>query len=263
MIVNYLAIVLIVGFVTAGLNIRFDRFFLILLLLFMAGHPIVEAVNIYLWVIMAGAALILWKNRDKIKQLPRQMKAKLFTVIPLLTLLASLLGSYFFSISSSVVLLNVLGVLAVLYGLRLIFIHFRPEELDSQAPVPSIAKLCGLLGPILSGFFVGFIGTSLKPLKIPFPVRAGKMNARQVYMGNAATTFFSSLFAIGWHVVFSHGAAAWGSDFFRQALTGVLLWIAIHVVSLMTDKVFKDAWRKPFQIIIGVGLVLASVKIFP
>jgi len=58
MIIEFILTILIVGFVTAGLNIRFDRFFTILLLLFIFGMSITSAINIFLWVIMAVIELL-------------------------------------------------------------------------------------------------------------------------------------------------------------------------------------------------------------
>ncbi len=45
MMLEFLLIILIVGSVTAGLNIRFDRFFAILLLLFISGMSIFDAIR--------------------------------------------------------------------------------------------------------------------------------------------------------------------------------------------------------------------------
>ena len=260
MIIEFLLTILIVGYVTAGLDIKFDRFFTILLLLFIFGLSIFDSINIFLWVIMLGALMIILKNKNAISSLPKGMKLKLFVMIPLFTLVATFFGTWFFSISSSAALLVVLGVLAILYGLRLVFIHFKSHELNLQKEHPVIAKICGLFGPILSGFSIGFVGSSLKPLKIPFAIRIGKMNAKKVYLGNTITTFFASGFAILWHFFFTKAMTI--NIFYEQMLLGAALWTGIHYVFEITNLCFKDKWRKPFQIFIGVILVLASIKVF-
>lgn len=260
MIIEFLLTIVIVGFVTAGLNIKFDRFFTILLLLFIFKLTVFEAINIFLWVIMLGALMILLNNKDKIFSLPKNMKIKLFVMIPIFTLVASFLGSWVFSLMSSSTLIIILGILAILYGLRLVFIHFKQDELDLQNENPVIAKICGLLGPILSGFSIGFIGTSLKPLKIPFAIRIGKMNAKKVYLGNTITTFFASIFVIMWHFFFTKGMTH--DIFYKQMLLGLALWTGIHYMFELTSIFFKDKWRKPFQVFIGIMLVLVSIKIF-
>jgi len=260
MIIEFLLTILVVGIVTAGLNIKFDRFFTILLLLFIFGLTIFDAVNIFLWVILLGALIILIQNRKIISGLPKSMKIKLFVLVPILTLVASFAGSYLFSVSTQSILIIVLGILAILYGLRLIFIHFTPQELGLQKESPIVAKICGIFGPIISGFFVGLIGTSLKPLKIPFAIKIGKMNIKQVYLGNVITAFFASLFAIIWHFFLNPNITF--NIFYKQFLFGAILWIGIHYTSKFVSIFFKDKWKKLFQIFIGIILLLASIKIF-
>ena len=261
MIFAFLLTILIVGFVTSGLVIKFDRFFTILLLLFIFKLTIFEAINIFLWVIMLGALMIVLNNKDKISSLSKSMKIKLFVMIPIFTLIATFFGTLLFSISSQAVLIIILGTLAILYGLRLVFVHFKSHELDLQNDEhPVFAKICGLFGPILSGFSIGLTGTSLKPLKIPFAIKIGKMNLKKVYLGNTITTFFASLFAIMWHFFYTSGMTI--NIFYGQMILGAALWTGIHYMSEITDLFFKHKWRKAFQILIGVILILASIKIF-
>jgi len=69
MITPFILTILIVGIVTAGLKIRFDRFFVILLLLFLFGKSINQSIDIFLWVIVLGAASILLQNRLEISKM--------------------------------------------------------------------------------------------------------------------------------------------------------------------------------------------------
>jgi len=115
MILEFSLTILIVGFVTAGLNIRFDRFFTILLLLFIFGLGITDAISIFLWVIMLGSLMIILNNKENISNVPKQKKIKLFVLIPLFTLIASFIGSLIFIRSSKFILLATLGILAILY----------------------------------------------------------------------------------------------------------------------------------------------------
>ncbi len=260
MILPFLLTVIIVGFVTAGLNIRFDRFFTILLLLFLFKFTIFKAINIFLWVIMFGALMILLNNKDKIISLPNKMKVKLLVMIPLFTFIASFLGTLLFAISKAAVLIIILGVLAVLYGLRLIIVHFEEHELNFEKGHPLVTKICGFLGPWISGFSIGVVGTSLKPLKIPFAIKIGKMNAKQVYVGNSMTAFFASLFSIIWHFFFTSGMTL--NLFYDQMLLALALFAGIHFMFEITNLFFPERWRKGFQILIGMILVLVSLKIF-
>ena len=260
MIISFVVIAVVVGIVTSGLKIRFDRFFTILMLMFVSGRAISDSINIFLWVIMLGALMVLLDNKDKIAVMPKPMKKKMFILIPIFTLIASFLGSLLFVRTSTNTLIITLGVLAILFGLRLVFIHFKQHELEYEEGHPVITKLCGLLGPWLSGFFIGFMGTSLKPLKMSFAIKIGKMNAKKVYLGNTMTTFFASSFAILWHFALSNEPNS--SVFFDQMIYGMAIWTGIHYMYELSNIIFKTKWQKVFQIIIGIALVLVSIKIF-
>ena len=259
MLIPFLSTFLIVGIVTSGLNIKFDRFFTILLLLFLFKFNIHTSVDVFLWVILFGALMILFKNIDKILDLPSSKKKKMFTIIPGLTFIATFIGTYFFIRSTEFVLIVILAILSILYGIRLINIHFKKHEMNLQNPNIKIQKICSLFGPIISGFFISFIGTSLKPLKIPFAIKIGKMNLKQVYLGNVLSTFFASSFAIMWHFVLSNSITE--NIFYTNLLLGAGLWTTIHYTSEFTDLFFKDKWKKTFQIIIGLALLLVAIKL--
>ncbi len=264
MLLPFLLLVLIVGVVTAGISIKFDRFFAILLLMFLFKYSIFDAVNIFLWIIMLGALMILLdeKVKIKIKELPKKMKLKLFLLNPLITLIVTFFGTLLFQASAKTGMIVTLGILAILYGFRLIFIHFRPDELNyiSKNQNQTVAKICSFFGPVLSSFSIGLLGTSLKPLKMPFAIRVGKMNAKQVYFGNTVTTFFASVFAIMWHVILKREDA--GATFYQHMILGAALWTGIHYLHELSLLVIKPSWKKPFQIIVGMGLILVSIKIF-
>jgi len=261
LLLGYLLLILIVGFVTAGIRIRFDRFFTLLLLLFLMKFNIFESVNIFLWVIMLGAFMIILQNLRKILNMSLEMKVKIFMVIPFLTFLATFLGTLLFIYSPAAVLLAVLGFLAVFYGLRLVFIHFDEYDMKLKKEHPLYAKLCGVFGPIISGFSVSYIGTSLKPLKVPFGVRVGRMNLKQVYLGNVITAFYSALFAIFWHFILAQHINL--SLFFKDTFYGLVVFIGIHFVYEITNMfIFRENWRKGFQIFIGYVLILVSLKLF-
>jgi len=256
-ILSFFTIALIVGFVTAGIKIQFDRFFAIILLVSLMRLPIAQAIDVFLWIVFLSAAFVLWKNREKIKAMPAQNKKKFLTLVPLLALIGVSLGSWLFFAVSAKALLATLGILALLYGLRLILVHFKPHEFEYKNEKPAYLKICGFFGPIVSGFFAGFVGTTLKPLKIPFAVKIGRMNMGQVYLGNTITALYSSFFAILLHGLHSTSALAMTAN---SALMGIPLWLAIHVVFEVTQLFFRDRWRKPFQIAIGIVLVVVAFK---
>ncbi len=163
MLTAFLLTIFIVGFVTAGLTIRFDRFFTTILLLFLFHLGIQDAVNVFLWVILFGALAVILQNKEKLNRLPGPMKKKLFGLVPLFTFIAAYLGSWlFFSVTANTLII-ILGVLAILYGLRLIFIHFQQHEMEFEQGHPTITKICGLLGPWIRDFLLGLSNISQAP----------------------------------------------------------------------------------------------------
>ncbi len=256
-IILFFIIALIVGFVTAGLKIQYDRFFAIILLVSLMKLSVAGAVNTFLWIVFFSAGYVLWKNKEKIKGMPLANKKKFLILVPILAFIGVFIGSTFFSAASGQALTVTLGALALLYGLRLVFIHFKPHEFEYKNEKPVYQKICGLFGPIVSGFFAGLIGTTLKPLKIPFAVKIGQMNMEQVYLGNTITAFFSSVFAIILHSVYVAPKVTMTVSNF---LLGAVLWLAIHIVFELSQLFFKDNWRKPFQIFIGLILIIVAFK---
>ncbi|MCD6090254.1 MAG: hypothetical protein J7J72_02025 [Bacteroidales bacterium] len=260
MITNFILLTFIVGIVTGFIGVKYDRFFILLLIIFLFGNNISQGIEILLWTIFFGSGMVITENKEKIQALPKKMKVKLFGIIPMLALLPTLAGAYLYSISSKKTLLIILAAITLLYGLRMIFIHFKPKEMNYPVQASKFQKMCGLFGPIVSGFSLGLIGTSLKSLKIPFAVKVGKLNIRQVYLGNAFTAFASSGLALVWHnTLFS--VQDFSYNFENYFLMAAALWTIIHFIAKITEIFTKDKWKKPATIIIGIGLLVAFVKL--
>lgn len=260
MITNFLILTITVGIITAFIGAKYDRFFILLLIIFLFGNNIGQGVEILLWTIFFGSGMILTENKEKITGLPKKMKIKLFGLIPLLALLPSLLGAYLFSISSSRVLLAVLSLITLLYALRMIFVHFKSEEMNYPTTPSKFQKMCGLFGPIISAFTLGYIGTSIKTLKIPFAVKVGKLNIKQVYFGNAFSAFAGSGLALIWHnILFAKQDLNF--SFEHYFLMAAAIWAAIHFIAKLSSTFIKPNWQKWAQIVVGVGLLVAFVKL--
>ncbi|MHA1377111.1 MAG: hypothetical protein ACTSRG_01900 [Candidatus Helarchaeota archaeon] len=263
LMLSFIVTCLIVGFVTAGLKIRFDRFFAMILLFNLIGLSINQSVDIFLWIVLLGSLYIIIENRSSINEMPKNARIHFFITIPIVTFASAFVGSYLFSLSPTFILVFSLGIIALIYGLRLVFIHFKAHECNYQHEETLFVKFDRYFGPVISGLSLGFIGTSLKPLKIPVCVKYGKMNLNQVYIGNTIIAFFSSLFALMWHHLLKSPANSYMFyNIFYNFLFGASLWVAIHYIYELTNLFFKDSWRKPFQILIGIILIIISFKFF-
>lgn len=260
MIIHFLILTLVVGIITAFINVKFDRFFILLLLIFIFGFNITKGVDILLWTIFFGSLSILFENLDKIKSFPKKMKIELFVELPLITIIPTFLGSYLFSISSSKILIITLAIITALYALRMILIHFKAEEMNYPVTENKFKKFSRIFGPIISGLSISFIGTSLKAIKIPLAVKKGKLNINQIYIGNAVTATFASAFSLIWHnTIFPKETA---NIYFEQYfLYGAAIWTVIHFTSKFSSVFIKQEWNKTAQIIIGFLLFFAFAKL--
>ncbi len=257
--IDFILIFAVVGIITAFLNIKFDRFFTIIMLLLVAGIAIKTSVEIVLWVVFFGAITVLLSNKATISKILNQNKRKYLLLIPALSLMSAIGGTYLFFKVSSAFLLTTLGILAIAYGTRLIFIHINETAIIPKNGRQSVKKICGIFGPLLSGFSLGFIGTSLKPLKIPFAVKIGKTNIKEAYIGNVIVAAYASLFAIILHITWGGISTA---SAYLNFLIGASLWASIHFTSEISNLFIKRKWRKSVQIVVGIILILVAIKIF-
>jgi uncharacterized membrane protein len=63
-----------------------------------------------------------------------------------------------------------------------------------------------------------------------------------------------------WHAVLGENSVS--GNFYEQLLLGASLWAGIHFVSELTTLFFRNRWRKVFQIVIGIVLLVIAVKVF-
>ena len=146
----------IVGFVTASIKSWVDRFFLVILLVSIVNLPIREAVVINL-IVIALAALMLalrqWPVLDSVREeWPR-------IVLP--SILGGVLGRLLALQTRTPVVLVVLGVYAILVGLRLVLIKPMPER-ETKAHSNWLAPVA-----FLGGGLAGFLSAGGKPFKVP------------------------------------------------------------------------------------------------
>ena len=114
---------LIVGFVTASIQSWVDRFFLVILLVSIVGLPIQDAVTINLIVVSLAALMMLLRQTDMLTSVRQDWP---LVVVP--AAVGAILGRVIGLNVSAKVLLILLGIYAVLAGLRLAFIRPLPEK---------------------------------------------------------------------------------------------------------------------------------------
>ena len=138
---------LIVGFVTASIQSWVDRFFLVIMLIGIVGLPITEAIPVNLIVVSLAALMMVLRERAALGSV-RQDWA--LVVIP--AAVGAMLGRVLALSLTPTVLLAVLGVYAILAGVRLAFIRPLPEKETKAHPawLTPISFGAALLSGLLS-----------------------------------------------------------------------------------------------------------------
>ncbi len=156
LLVKVLVASLIVGFVTASIKSWVDRVFLVILLTSLVGLPITRSIIINLVVVALSALMLALRQRDVWKSV-REDWALL--IIP--AILGGILGRLLGLATPAPVLLIVLGVYAILVGLRLVLIKPMPERADKVHPVWQLPVA------FFFGGLTGLISAGGKPFSVP------------------------------------------------------------------------------------------------
>lgn len=137
----------IVGSVTASIRSWVDRFFLVILLVSMLRLPIQQAITINL-IVVGIAALMMALRQTDVLTLVREDWAMVIIASGLGGMLGRLLG---LSLADGI-LLALLGVYAILVGVRLAFVKPVPEREQPAHPawISPVAFIGGLLAGLLS-----------------------------------------------------------------------------------------------------------------
>ena len=120
---------LIVGFVTASTQSWVDRFFLVIMLIGIVGLPITEAIPVNL-IVVSLAALMMALRQGAVLDSVRQDWA----LVVISATVGAMLGRVLALSLAPTVLLAVLGIYAVLAGVRLAILDWRPDARSGKGP---------------------------------------------------------------------------------------------------------------------------------
>jgi hypothetical protein len=147
---------LIVGFVTASIKSWVDRFFLVILLTSLVGLPIQQSITINLVVVALASLMLALRQSEALKSVRAD-----WAILVLSAILGGILGRLLGLQTPAPVLLVVLGVYAILAGLRMVLIKPLPEKDDKAHPA--------WLAPVsfLFGGLTGLLSAGGKPFSVP------------------------------------------------------------------------------------------------
>ena len=251
LLVKAILAALIVGFVTASIKINMDRFFLVILLVFLVGLPFQEAILINLLVVLAAAGILFYRQSQGLRKLPRQY----LPAIVISSAIGGLAGRALGLALPQPLLLVLFGVYAVGVGLRLVLVKMDPKAAALCAP----AQLAPLF--LFFGLIAGLLSAGGKPFKVPILNRAFCFSPPMAYMLSTVGVASAITAALVAQLILAPGA-----------MTGEILeWaaffiVSITAVSLVVERFWSQALQKyvswtiaPILVIIGARFLLVAM----
>lgn len=233
----------IVGFVTASIKSWVDRFFMVILLVSIVSIPIQEAITINLIVIGLSALMLALRQRPALNRVREDW---LRLIIP--SILGGILGRLIALQTGAPVLMMVLGIYAILVGLRLVLIKPMPEkEVKAHSRWLTVVEF-------ITGGLTGFLSAGGKPFKVPVynwllghhPQRAYAMAT--VGVSIAAWSALGTQIAVGQTISAGNMALA------------VYEFVIVNLVALGVDRFWTPKLGKIVSMIIAPLLIVVGVR---
>lgn len=234
---------LIVGFVTASIQSWVDRFFLVILLVSIVGLPIQDAVTINLMVVSLAALMMVLRQTDILTSVRQDWAMAVISAI-----IGAVLGRVIGLNVSANILMSLLGIYALLAGLRLAFIRPLPEKETQAHPA--------WLAPIAFGasLLTGLLSAGAKVFQVPlFNIALGR-HPKQAYALAALSVSISAPIALATQI--GLGVALTAS----QVLWALFLFTLIVGVALVVKRFWTPKLNQVVTWIIAPILVLVGVR---
>lgn len=234
---------LIVGFVTASIQSWVDRFFLVIILVGLVGLPIQQAVVVNLVVISLAALMMLLRQTDVALSVRNHGPA---VVIP-----AALGGALGRVVALSVkpsVLVGILGVYAILAGLRLVLIRPLGERENKGHPA--------WIGPIaaLSGVLAGLLSAGGKPFTVPLYNNVLGHHPRRAYALATVGVVSGAWMSLLTHIIVGETIAR------DRLLLALYLFVVIVLTALAVERIWTPKLNRIVTYIIAPILVLVGAR---
>jgi len=239
-------IILIVSFVTFYLKIKIDRFFLVLLLMLWFGFDINKAIIINALVMFLASLLFIREHKENLTKLPRNISVTIILTALTGAFIGRLVGSQF----NAKILIIILGVYAVLVGLRLLFLKPRPVEGgDLSLRISWI--------PFIFSILTGLISAGGKPLQIPMYTKFYKIPLPKAHLIASLGTMSAVIgLLLGQMVVDIH--------FFNMELFAWswIYYAGIISITLLIENFWSQKGQKWVTYIVAPLLIIVGIRLF-
>ncbi|KXG44078.1 TSUP family transporter [Tepidibacillus decaturensis] len=239
-------IILIVGVVTLYLKITIDRIFLVLLLMFWLKIDIHQAIIINGLVMLLASFLFVRGNKEQILQIPKNV----FWPVAIIAFIGGLVGRWFGSSLDSKVLMIILGVYAVLVGLRLVLL--KPKLVQPGQLKPVIAVIS-----FLFSILTGLISAGGKPIQIPLLMKTQKLSMPQAYMMGSIGTMFAVIGLLTGQVLVDY-------SFFQAKMFSWawVFYVGFSLIMILFEKKWSPKGQRIMSYIVGPLLILVGFRLF-
>lgn len=241
---------LIVGFVTASIQSWVDRFFLVIMLVGIVGLPITDAVTINLMVVSLAALMMVLRQTDVLTSVRDD-----WALVILPAIIGAVLGRVIGLNVSPAVLMILLGIYALLAGLRLAFIRPLPEKEAKAHPA--------WLAPIAFGasLLTGLLSAGAKVFQVPFLNIALGRHPKQAYALAALSVSVSAPLALATQIGLGVTLTV------SQVLLALYLFALIVGVALIVQRFWTPKLNQivtwiisPILVLVGVRFLLMALK---
>jgi uncharacterized membrane protein YfcA len=243
LLIKGLLAAIIVGFVTASIQSWVDRFFLVILLIGIVGLPISQAIPINLIVVSLAALMLALRQTDVLVSVRQD-----WTLVVISAAVGAILGRVIALSITPAVLMVVLGIYAILAGLRLALIRPLPEKENPAHPA--------WITPISFGasLLTGLLSAGGKVFQVPLYNAALGRHPKQAYALAALSVSVAAPLALATQVGLGVTLDA------TQVLFSVFLFAVIVGVALLVQRIWTQTLNRWVTWIISPVLVLVGVR---
>ena len=233
----------IVGFVTASIQSWVDRFFLLILLMGIVGLSLTDAIPINLIVVSLAALMLALRQTEVLVSVRQDWP---LVIIP--AAVGAILGRVLALSLAPALLTVVLGIYAILAGLRLAFIHPLPEKETPAHPA--------WVAPISFGasLLTGLIAAGGKVFQVPLYNAAIGRHPKQAYALAALSVSVAAPVALATQVSLGIALTA------LQVLFALYLFAIIVGVALLVQRFWTQALNRWVTWIISPILALVGAR---
>jgi uncharacterized membrane protein YfcA len=234
---------LAVGFVTASIQSWVDRFFLVIMLIGIVGLPIEEAIAVNLIVVSLAALMMALRQSDILRSVRSDWA---MIVVP--GAVGALLGRVLALSISPAALTMMLGVYAILAGLRLVLIRPLPEKETKAHPA--------WLAPIAfsAALLTGLLSAGGKVFQVPLYNAALGRHPKQAYALAALSVAVAAPVALAAQIGVGVSLTA------AQVLLALYLFALIVGVALIVQRFWTPKLNQWVTWVIAPILVLVGAR---